>query len=355
MGNEGTGFLQRQISGSSLNPNEIAGLPDAPSLWQGEPGELGSSMTDLYGSRTPPRFRRSNQNLHVSQGYDDSEYLDEESYAGTYQSHASVGEENPSHSVRKGPHYSSMLQLVVILVLGVIVYDSNQKNSMHKTQLQQYDEERSHILEQMMWIDKAAKKVHKKYTSASLLKDLEAESEEDLRKDVEGLRDEMEQLQLRVQLNARDRINARFGDKPMHVSLSLGAEGSRHVVIALSDDTPHAAGTWLQQIDKKMWDDVIYDATPDSVQISTRMPSTSPLLEFVEKSRRCRQIGSVAVRQLENMELHVLVLRISLKEDTPMDDSDVCIGKVVDGMDELNLLPQNTQTEEHEAPLVPFQ
>lgn len=311
-----------------------------------------------YGQRTPPRFRRSSH-LHMSHGYDDSEYLDEDSHSHIQESHSSgfhshYGVEEGSFFRRhKGPYFSNILQLIIILVLGVIVYDSNHKNTMHKAQLQQYDEERSHILEQMMWIDKAAKKVHKKYTNESLLKDIEAAEPlgGDLRQDVEGLRDEMEELQRRIQLNARDRINERFGDKPMQVSLSLDTEGSRHVSVALSDDTPHAAGIWLQQIDKKMWNDVIFEKTADSVQISTRMPNTSPLLEFVEKSRRCREIGSVAVRQLENMELHVLVLRIALKEDTPMDESDVCIGRVVGGLDELRLLPQTVQ---HEASSIPL-
>jgi hypothetical protein len=349
--NEGTGFV-RQVSSSSLI-DTMAGPPAAPPVWQAE-NEMGATE---YGLRTPPRFRRPSAHLQMSNGYDDSENLDDdlshshtqESHTG-YHSHYGV-EERSSLRMHKGPHFSNILQLMIILVLGVIVYDSNHKNTMHKAQLQQYDEERSHILEQMMWIDKAAKKVHKKYTTASLLRDIEAEPEGDLRKDVEGLRDEMQQLQRRIQLNARERINERFGDKPMQVSLSLDAEGSRHVAVALSDDTPHAAGTWLQQIDKKMWDDVIFETTADSVQISTRMPNTSPLLEFVEKSRRCREIGSVAVRQLENMELHVLVLRINLKEDTPMDESDVCIGKVVGGLDELRLLPITVQQEDPSVPL----
>jgi hypothetical protein len=348
----------RQVSSSSLL--DMTSL--APPLWEAET-EVRSTSGELYDQRKPPRFRRSSQNLQVSHGYDDSEYLDEESYNGTHHSHSAAEEGSYPCSyrcsypcsytcpriIRKGPYCSNTLQLIIILVLGVFVFDSNHKNNMHKAQLQQYDEERSHILEQMMWIDKAAKKVHKKYTVSSLLKDIEAEPEEDLRKDVEGMRDEMQQLQHRIQLNARDRINERFGDKPMQVSLSLDSEGSRHVVVALSDDTPHAAGTWLQQIDKKMWDDVIFETTADSVQISTRMPNTSPLLEFVEKSRRCREIGSVAVRQLEIMKLHVLVLRVNLKEDTLMDESDVCIGRVVVGLDELRLIPQ---TVDQEAPAV---
>jgi hypothetical protein len=347
--NEGTGFVQ-QASSSSL-VDAMTRPPPAPPVWQSD-SELGPSVPD-YGQRTPPRFRRPSH-LQVSNGFDDSEYLDEESHSHSHFESQFGIEEGSSFQMHKykGPHFSNILQLMIILVLGVIVYDTNHKNTMHKAQLQQYDEERSHILEQMMWIDKAAKKVHKKYTNESLLKDIEAaDSEGDLRQDVEGLRDEMQQLQRRIQVNARDSINERFGDKPMQVSLSLDTEGSRHLTVALSDDTPHAAGTWLQQIDKKMWDDVIFETTADSVQISTRIPDTSPLLEFVEKSRRCREIGSVAVRQLENMELHVLVLRIALKEDTPMDESDVCIGRVVGGLDELRLLPQ---TDEHEAFSIPL-
>jgi len=337
-----SGFtLERQSSEKSLNLELLDSLE--PPIWGRETDAISpaqSAMTDSFRKRTQPRQRRPATHLHVSHGFDDSEApLDEESFTGIYHSHSMVIEETPHVVICKRRFNAGhLLQMVTVFVLGWIIYDSNRKVAIHKEQLQQYDEERSHILEQMMWIDKAAKKVHKRYSGAGLPSDLEAESKEELTTDVQELRSEMEQLQLRIQLNARDRIHEKFGDNPMQVSLSLDAEGSRHVVIALSEDTPHAAGTWLQQIDKKMWDDVIFESKADYVQASTRIPNTSPLLEFVEKSKRCRTIGSVALRQLENMELHVLVLRINLKEDTPMDESDVCIGNVIGGLDELRTL-----------------
>jgi len=264
---------------------------------------------------------------------------------------------------------SNILHVLVLLVLATIIYDSHHRVKAHKVKLKEYDEERAHILEQMMWIDKAAKKLHNKVNNNNgdndnLLGDDSdgnngnnvdpaKESKDQLVEETKQLRDELDQLQLRIQLNARDRIHDTFGDKPLQISLKLptlsddfdaGAEEGREVLVALSDDTPHAVSTLLEQMDGNngLWDEMDFQPTEDGnvVQVTSKSrPASSPMLEFAEKSRGCHEVGSVALRSTVVQELNVLVLRIHLVDNAHLSENDVCIGKVEAGMGWLRNIP----------------
>jgi len=230
---------------------------------------------------------------------------------------------------------TNLIQLLVLLILAGIVYDSHHRVKAHKVRLQQYDEERAHILEQMMWVDQAAKKVHNKY-AGNLHQDPMAESKEELAAETTELRNELEELQLRIQLNARDQLQESFGDKELEITLKMtdSDNQARDVTILLSDDTPHAAATLLRQIDMKLWDQTTFDKVEDGVvEVSSLLPTANPLLLFAEKSRGCHEVGSVALHSTINKELTVLVLRIHLVQNVPLAENDVCIGKVLNGLE----------------------
>jgi hypothetical protein len=202
----------------------------------------------------------------------------------------------------------------------------------------QYDEERAHILEQMMWIDHAAKKVHKKYAQNNVWNSLNDdtladEKPQELLGEAQGLRDALKKLQLRIQLNARERIEQRFGEGQAKVKIALNPD--QDIELALTEDTPHAASILLEQMDHHLWDTVELQkiAGEPVLQISTNFPATTPALEFIESSRSCKEKGSVVLRQLEaeSMDLNVAVLRVHLEENTPIRDEDVCIGRIVSG------------------------
>jgi hypothetical protein len=318
--------------------------------------------------------------------------------------------------------YTSFKVLVVAACAG-FVYDSHHRVRTHKQQMQEYESERAHILEQMIWIDTAAKKVHKKYSSAAaaaaaaslttttsslqhnhLAGKITTTSATTATTGNRGSPQQMklqallDKMQVRIQLNARDWLAQKFGDKPAQVSLQIskrqqskhssststssavGTSGdNQHLVVALSDDTPHATATFVQQIDAHYWDDLEFETITttttgtdssssdgsmvQAIQILSRnRTSASPLLEFVEPSRKCHSVGSVALRQVRQGPLHhVLVLRIYLTEQPPTaaqaqqrqygnedfdiagdneeDEQEVCIGKVLHGLDHA-LLPE---------------
>jgi hypothetical protein len=243
---------------------------------------------------------------------------------------------------------ANVIQLLVLVLLAVFVYESHHRVESHKARLREYDEERSHLLDQMMWVDKAAKKVHTRYSSL-LQKDPSLESREELLDEAKFLRDELDRLQVRIQLNARDRIHQLFGNKPLHASFKVTSpspSGGATLAIALSDDTPHAIATFLTQVDGKLWDEVLLstsDRDPGIVQVSSALATSSPLLEFVERSRGCHEAGSVSLRSVVHAELSSIMLRVHTVDKAPMGDRDVCIGKVMSGLEVVNEVSKNVR------------
>ena len=246
------------------------------------------------------------------------------------------------------------LQGIVLMAFAFVLYDSRRQNAQHKLQLQQLDEERAHILEQMTWIDNAAKKVHKKYAGGGYKENLlqpvldrkttipggnneNPNDRKQFRDENKSLQVQIEQMQLRVQKNARSRTNYQFGDKPVQVSLPIqkGDVLNGHLVIALSDDAPHAVNTFLQQVSNGLWNEVDFQHIQSGhvVQATTRLSDAVPVLEFVEKSRGCHKAGSVSLRQLEYEEFHVLVLKINMQESSSTNIDEVCIGNVISGLE----------------------
>ncbi|GAX13482.1 hypothetical protein FisN_36Lh033 [Fistulifera solaris] len=290
--------------------------------------------------------RSSRRSLTLRQGFEEfsESFVNNNDYDDYHNEYYVEPRRNLWVVLRTTVNYQTAVQVLILLVFAAMIFDSHSRVQKHRVQLAQYDEERAHILEQMMWIDKAAKKVHRKYAQKDIwesLEDqkLEHESRGALLEDTEGLRDAMKKLQLRVQLNARTRIEDRFGIRNAFINLALDEEGKEHVQIGLTDDTPHAAAILLEQYDRHLWDKVELQRIGDDViQISTDQTTTSPILEFIESSHSCHEVGSVVLRQLEadTMDLNVVVLRVHMTEHVPMGGEDVCIGKVTVGLEYLN-------------------
>ena len=349
-----TGFMLEADSDSSIG--NVDELP-APPLWGDDDDfprispytrKKDSVAAEIAWARTESSGKSS---LQIRPGCDDvsdATLLEDELFAA-YETHLHTHLHKHDHTNRccaldkngkKKPHwwsfshpYANVIQCFILLFLAFLVFDSHHRVNKHKTQLQEYDEERAHILEQMMWIDQAAKKVHQKYNEqgkrpeSSIISGNPSD---------ESARAALEKLQLRIQMNARDRLQARFGDKPAEISLKLNSEGE-HLIIALSDDTPHAVSILLEQVEHRLWDELRVEkaSTYGSVLIASTKAATSPLLEFVEPSRGCHEAGSVAIRQQEEDELHVIKLRVNLIAHSPMEPGDVCIGRAVSSLSAL--------------------
>jgi len=319
--------------------------------WNVEANDLDQSISERnennYWNHSSPAGHYRRRPLVLRQSHEDfsaSHNDDNDSYTqNTFYSTDSYAPTRKRLSLYRWLNTQSIMQFVVLVFFGMIIYDSHHRSQQHKLQLEQYDDERAHILEQMMWIDKAAKKAHKKYAQKAIWDDindekLAGEKKDELVEEAEGLRDAMKKLQLRVQLNARGRVQKRFGQQPMEVSISLDKAGEHKLLIALTDDTPHAASIFLEQIENSMWDTVkIQRLESGTLQLSTDEAETTPVLEFVESSHSCREAGSVVFRQLEadSMDLTVAVLRVHMSDNIPISELDVCIGKIKQGFEHL--------------------
>ena len=297
-------------------------LPETPFLWTDD--EL----------RSPPAHLKRRIPVSLEDSF--SEFWDDDSHSQSHNyEHPLMRQSNPKKffsRIRSSLSLSNLLQLIILLGLSYVVFDGHHRVHKHKKTIQQFDEERSHILEQMMWIDKAAKKAHKMYAET---KDIHEESKEELERDVKAAIDDLNRLQLRIQLNARDRINRIFGDLPVQVSLRLPDESDKRFIVSLSDDAPHAVSTLLEQIDKKIWDDVVLQREKGSTKIMPVNTAVNPVLEFTEKSKGCHEKGAVSVQQLEKEELHTLVLRVHTEGTNELPSDSVCVGKVTSGLEYL--------------------
>mmetsp|Transcript_9200 Transcript_9200/g.17523 ORF Transcript_9200/g.17523 Transcript_9200/m.17523 type:complete len:450 (-) Transcript_9200:1184-2533(-) len=345
-----TGLMVEAESDSSLG--NVDELP-APPLWADDDDfpkispysrQKESAIPEIAWARSSGNHKHSS--IQIRQGEDHSETSQfEDELFSAYETHLHTHLHTHDYTNRCCPStgtkkrntywwsfshpYANVIQLCALLLLAFLVFDSHHRVHKHKIQLQEYDEERAHILEQMMWIDQAAKKVHKKYTEQGKGPD----SLIQMKGSDESARDALEKLQVRIQLNARDRLAQRFGDKPAEISLKINSHGE-HLIVALSDDTPHAVSILLEQVQRRIWDDIRVEkaSAVGAVQIASAKAATTPLLEFVEPSRGCHEIGSVAITQQEEDELHVLKLRVNLIANSPMEPGDVCIGRAVSSL-----------------------
>jgi len=385
-----------------IMPPEIKGVHKRKSPNTGQPSHKKNT--------TKSRDHNSNggSNRALRYGHEDFSEAMEDSYGGCdFSDHSNSHDERKSNTSKsKGSfwrflrrlraeslssynqHFSwiHLAQVTILLILAIYVYDSHNKVQSHRDQLREYDQERSQILEQMMWIDKAAKKVHKKFaeqdpSAASVLGlepsavDIDADGGE--RPDGNGqnniyqealreAEDTLDQIHHAIQLNARSHLASTFGDSPAEVSLQVSDD--KTVLIALSDDTPHAISTLVQQVSGHLWDQIKVLSQDQDVSDNTEAfmgrlqligrpsdPSTttSPLLEFVERSHGCREVGSVSLRQQKAAHLDGvgsgdaeamdaaenpfrLVLIVNLDPQvSSLPKGEVCIGSVLKGLDTL--------------------
>jgi len=169
------------------------------------------------------------------------------------------------------------------------------------------------------------------------------------------LSDEVDTLQKRIQLSARNHLIREFGEGPVQVQLEMdfgdpsANAGPRVITILLWLDTPHAAWTWLEQIGNNLWDGAefkweqghVIDAYPPEDRID---PQRDGKIEFVERSQHAHQPWTVGVREQLNHANGVsrggsmMSMYINLQDNSQLNKHETCVGKVIDGFDALQQL-----------------
>jgi cyclophilin family peptidyl-prolyl cis-trans isomerase len=176
----------------------------------------------------------------------------------------------------------------------------------------------------------------------------------------EELDHELRTLQTTIQHVSRSSIVDAYGEGPVQVVLELDFQEAERLLsytdhntisILLWYDTPHAAWTLLQQIQSGRWTDATFrigkgslsiDATSSRKTEENSAHTFKSELKFVEKSKKTHEPWTVGIQQTENG----MGMFINLQDNSVVHKSDVCVGKVIDGFDALQLLVEASRRAE---------
>jgi hypothetical protein len=173
----------------------------------------------------------------------------------------------------------------------------------------------------------------------------------------EELDHELRSLQSKIQHVARSSIVSSYGEGPVQVVLELDFHDAEQAMplnfnpehnkisILLWYDTPHAAWMWLHQIRKGRWNNANFQIgkgslSIDAVQNGIRDEKSGgddnivESLKFVEKSKKTHEPWTVGLTETDSG----MGMFINLQDNSALRKKDVCVGKVIDGFDALQLL-----------------
>jgi len=292
-----------------------------------------------------------------------------------------------------------LLQVVIVLAVIALVYESHHKALFATQQLTQFKDEESLLLLHLQKIEQQSIQLHenlsrlaragigggnfggkntnfdekvgdKEPTGAEVADganpgggrevdfDLIHKQTQQLYQMEQELSHEVETLQKRIQLSARNHLIQEFGEGPVQVVLDLdfGDEmaktGPHRITILLWLDTPHAAWTWLEQIGNHVWDGAefkweqghIIDAFPPVDRVD---PKRDGKIEFVERSQHAHQPWTIGVREQPNYANdsgHTsMSMYINLQDNSQLNKHETCVGKIIDGFDALQQLLESSR------------
>jgi hypothetical protein len=293
-------------------------------------------------------------------------------YDSPYRSHGRSGRRGPWFSVEKLSRMKlgHILQVVIVLAVTALVWESHHKALFAAEQLSQFKEEESLLLLHLQKIEQQSIQLHENLSRLAQ-SGVKASANEGARKsggDVDfelihkqtqqlyqmesELNHEVETLQKRIAQSARNHIVSEFGEGPVQVIFELdfgpGSSGPKEINILLWHDTPHAAWTWLEQIGRHVWDDAHFDWQQGHIldALPQKADPSGGKIEFVEHSTHAHEAWTVGIRELET---GVMSIYVNLQDNTNIHKHETCVGKVIDGFDALQRLLEVARNQEEGA------
>jgi len=268
-----------------------------------------------------------------------------------------------------------IVQLFAAIPLVLYAFDAHkQKRSAH-ARLEEYETEQQDILKQMHWLDKTAKRITEVKNEVNFVgvgssiigastegrvrldsstRDAGGhETTEELQNNVKLLRGQVRDMQWRIQQNSRALIVDRFGQDPVKVYVhpQPPSRDVTNIVIQLWDSTPHAAWTWLDQIERDEWNDVQMNwSSETTITSELTMGRVRERLEFLEQAAATTTMMDATANprnspdsrpsssssntpfcevSLSQSATGALSLRINLADGPFSSENDVCVGRVV--------------------------
>ncbi|KAL3914863.1 MAG: hypothetical protein SGILL_005913 [Bacillariaceae sp.] len=266
----------------------------------------------------------------------------------------------------------NILQVIIVLAVTALVWESHHKALFAAQQLTQFKEEESLLLLHLQKIEQQSIQLHENLgrlskvgTGGNRLSDgsngedggkvdfdLIHKQTQQLYQMEEELNHEVKTLQTRIQMSARNHIIQEYGEGPVQVVLELdfgqNDNSPNKISILLWHDTPHAAWTWLEQIERSVWNGAefhwkqghIIDAFPH------KPDEMGSKIEFLEQSHHNHEAWTVGVRESDS---GAMGMYINLQDNTNLHKHETCVGKVIDGFDALQRLLEVARTKRDES------
>jgi hypothetical protein len=268
-----------------------------------------------------------------------------------------------------------LLQVVVVFVVGFLVWDSNHKALLTTEKLHQFKHSESMLMLHLQRIEQQSIHLHEnliqlhdgsefanlgsskqKAPSSDVDSGLIKKQMQQLQQMEEELEHEVKSLQTKIKKSSRNSIIHSYGEGPVQVVLEveLGPDvkiygdskaardekdGFNRISILLWHDTPHAAWTWLQQIETNAWDNVLWEVdrglSIEAAVSPQALREDNGKLQFVEKAQKAHEAWTVG---FSNMEDGGSGIFINLKDNSHYHRHEVCVGKVLDGFSVLQRL-----------------
>jgi cyclophilin family peptidyl-prolyl cis-trans isomerase len=263
-----------------------------------------------------------------------------------------------------------MLQVVIVLAVTALVWESHHKALFAAEQLSQFKEEESLLLLHLQKIEQQSIQLHENLSrlAQSGIRNTEPKEQpgkgeavdfalihkqtQQLYQMEEELNHEVRTLQTRIQQSARNHIIQEFGEGPVQVVLEVDFgdnSGPDRISILLWHDTPHAAWTWLEQIGRHVWDDAHFQWQQGHV-IDAAPIREDPLggkIEFVEQSQHGHESWTVGLRESDT-DTGAMSMYVNLQDNSNLHKHETCVGKVIDGFDALQRLLELSRSRRYE-------
>jgi cyclophilin family peptidyl-prolyl cis-trans isomerase len=244
-----------------------------------------------------------------------------------------------------------LLQAVVVCIIFYLVYDAHIKVKEAAHRLEHYKYEEAMLIDQMDRIEGRAMQLQEQLRRLRQINGEDSSESELAKTKLEAhtvekdvfhwkrhffeINKEVHALQDFMQDKARQDISSRYGSGTIQVNLNLATEeegAPSQVTLELFDETPHAAWTFLQQIEKGDWKGASFIWHPSHMVLASPTKASSRKIEFVEKSHYEHEAWTVGLTPVVGGRYN---LYINLQDNSHVHDGDVCLGKVVGGFDSL--------------------
>jgi cyclophilin family peptidyl-prolyl cis-trans isomerase len=276
-----------------------------------------------------------------------------------------------------------LLQVVVVLAVTFLVWDSHHKALLTTEKLHQFRHSESMLMLHLQRIEQQSIHLHEnliqlqdgseftglgspkqKASPASVDSDLIRKQMQQLQQMEEELEHEVRSLQTKIKKSARNSIIHSYGEGPVQVLLEVDIGDNKvsgesisdenedsnrnRISIILWHDTPHAAWTWLQQIESGAWNNVPWEVdrglSIEAAVSPLSLPEDGSKLQFVEKALKGHEAWTVG---FSNMEGGGSGIFINLKDNSHYHRHEVCVGKVLDGFSVLQKLVEVSRQHGH--------